>query len=135
MLLYSQDSLALRICKVCKLPGKKKAWLNFPLLDNLLVTIATLVQDGVQNSPLTLHTGIGFHLHLGLTPLDAISLVTGNEVGKEKRIGSLGTILGKDAYEQQVDNLGLVHLDGAQHVPPAKGEQTAATTLLQSLCQ
>ena len=135
MLLYSQDSLALRICKVCKFPGKKKAWLNFPLLDNLLVTIATLVQDGVQNSPLTLHTGIGFHLHLGLTPLDAISLVTGNEVGKEQSVGSLGTILGKDAYEQQVDNLGLVHLDGAQHVPPAKGEQTAATTLLQSLCQ
>ena len=93
------------------------------------------MQDGVQNTPLSLHTCITLHLYLSFAPLDTISLITGNEVGKEKCVGTLGTVLGKDAYEQQIGYLSLVHLDNAKQVPPTKGEQSATTTFLQGFCQ
>ena len=36
--------------------------------------------DGMEVRPLTLHILIGLHLHLTLTPLDAIAIIPGYEV-------------------------------------------------------
>ena len=61
-----------------------------------------------QSSPLTLHTRIGFQLYLGFAPFNAVLLVPWNQVGKEKRIGALGTIFWKNTDEEEVNDVGLV---------------------------
>ena len=81
-------------------------------LDFLDIAFTALVVDRVQWSPLSLHRRIGLHLHLRLSPFDAILLIDWYQISKEKRIGTLGTILRKDSDQQEIDNLGLVELDG-----------------------
>ena len=68
--------------------------------------------DGIERSPLSLDTFIALHFHLGLSPLKAILDVAGNEVGKEDGVSALGSVLGQEANEQEVDTLGLMPLDG-----------------------
>ena len=101
-------------------------------LDFLDIAFTALVVDRVQWSPLPLHCRIGLHLHLRLSPLDAILLIDRNQVGKEERIGTFGTILRKDADQQEIDNLGLVELDGTQEMPPSEWQHSASMALLQS---
>ena len=81
-------------------------------LDFLDIAFTAFVLDRTQWSPLSLHCRIGFHLHLCLSPLDAVLLIDRNQVGKEERIGTFGTLLRKDTDQQEIDDLGLVELDG-----------------------
>ena len=81
-------------------------------LDFLDIAFTAFVLDRTQWSPLSLHCRIGFHLHLCLSPLDAVLLIDRNQVGKEERIGTFGTILRKDTDQQEIDDLGLVELNG-----------------------
>ncbi len=90
------------------------------LFNNLLVAFSALVHHWGQSSPLSLHARIGLQLYLGFTPLNSVLLVPRNQVGKEERIGSLGTILWKNADEKEVNDVGLVLLDGSQHVEPCR---------------
>ena len=66
---------------------------------------------GFKCLPLALHTGVAFQLHLCLPPLESIFLVAGNEIGEKQGIGPLGAVFGQDAYEEQIDDFGLVELD------------------------
>ena len=58
-----------------------------------------------QSSPLSLHTGIGFQLNLGLSPLNTILLVPRYQIGKEKCIRPLGTIFRKNTDEEEVNDV------------------------------
>ena len=88
-----------------------------------------------QSSPLTLHARIGLQLYLGFSPLNSVLLIPRNQVGKEERIGALGTILWKNADEKEVNDVGLVLLDGSQHVEPSEWQQSASAALSQGMSQ
>jgi hypothetical protein len=65
----------------------------------------------------------------------AVLLVPRNQVGKEKRIGSLSTIFRKNTDEKEVNDVGLVLFDGSQHVEPAERQQSATAALSQGMSQ
>ena len=67
-----------------------------------------------QWTPLALHTLVRLHFYLALAPLEAVGLVAGDEVGKEQRVGSLGTVFGQKSHQQQVHAFGLVELYSTQ---------------------
>ena len=73
---------------ICKFSKKKILYLY------KLFTIATMsaVLSGIKILPLAAHILIGFHLWHSLCPLEAIALNLLNEVVKNERIGTLGTI-------------------------------------------
>ena len=60
----------------------------------LAVAIAALVHHGVERTPLALHALVALKLHLSLSPLYAVGLVSRYEVREEQRIGALAAIFG-----------------------------------------
>ena len=78
-----------------------------------------------------MYVGVGLHLHLCLSPLEAVFLIAWDKVVEEQGVGTLGTIFRQEAYKQQVYTLSLVELDGPEHVPPSKREETATMAFLQ----
>ena len=95
-----------------------------------LVASAALVLERLEIAPLALHVLVRLHLHLAFAPFDAIFVVPGNEVIEHECIDAFRAVLGQNANHLQVDDVGLMELQCAQHVPPAKGPQAAAMAFL-----
>ena len=81
----------------------------------------------LQILPLAEHSVIGFHLLHGFGPFESVALEPGDEVVEDEGIGPLGPIVGQNADEQQVYDVGLVPLDDTQQVPPATRKQLSTT--------
>ena len=75
----------------------------------------------IEILPLSLNGRIGLHVYMTLAPLEIVLLIDGYQVVEEQGVGTLGAILGQDAYEEQIDNVGLVELQSANDVPPTEG--------------
>ena len=85
----------------------------------------------VEVFPLALNLIVGLHLHVGLTPLEAVLLVVRYEVVEEQCIGALLLILGQDAHQHHIDTLGLTELQRTQTMPPPERQKASSVTLLQ----
>ena len=102
---------------------------NSYLLDNLLIAVSALVHYWVKAPHCPCTPALVFQFYLGFSPFNAVLLVRRNQVGKEKRIGSLGTIFRKNTDEKEVNDVGLMLLDGSQHMIPAERKQSATAAL------
>ena len=52
---------------------------------------------------------------------------------EEQGVGAFSSVFRQDAYQQEVDDIGLVELQGTDDMPPAKGEKASVVTFLQGL--
>ena len=86
---------------------------------------------GFQILPLRQHTLVAFHLRTRFSVFEVVALEPLNQVVEDNRVGSFGTVFGQDTYQQQVNDTGLVPLQGAQQRPPAKGQQLAVAGFAQ----
>ena len=59
------------------------------LLDRFLIAASSLVALTLEILPLSLHLLVGLHLDMRLAPLEAILLISGDEVVKEESVGAL----------------------------------------------
>ena len=59
------------------------------LLDGFLIAASSLVALTLEILPLSLHLLVGLHLDMRLAPLEAILLISGDEVVKEESVGAL----------------------------------------------
>ena len=91
--------------------------------------------DGVQWAPLALYAAVALHLHLRFPPFEPILHVAGDEVGKDKGVGTFCPVFRQHTYQKQVHSLGLVPLDGAQQIPPSEREKPPAAAFLQCPAQ
>ena len=83
----------------------------------------TTVLRGFQILPLGEHTLVGFHLWTRLCPFEVITLEPADQVVEDQGIGSLATVFGRHADQQQIHNGGLMLLQDLQQMPPAEGEK------------
>ena len=84
----------------------------------------------VEVLPLALYLTVGFQLHVGLTPLEAILLIPRDEVVEQQGVGSLLLVLGQDAYQHHIDTLGLMEFQRTETMPPAERPQASSVALL-----
>ena len=56
----------------------------------------------IEVLPVREHTLVGLHLRTGHRPLEAIALEPADEIVEDEGIGTLATVLGQHADEQQV---------------------------------
>jgi hypothetical protein len=78
---------------------------------------------------------VGLHLDIRLSPLEAILLIYRYQAVKQQGISAFGPILRQNAYEQEIDGISLMELQGTEDMPPAEGEESAFATFLQSPAQ
>ena len=64
----------------------------------------------VQVLPLCQHLRIALHHRHRLSPLEAVALELVDEVVKNQSVGTLGAVFRQNAYQQQVDGIGVVAL-------------------------
>ena len=64
----------------------------------------------VQILPLRLYGQVALHLGHGVSPLEAVTLELVDEVVENQGVGTLRTVLGQYAYQQQVNDVRLVPL-------------------------
>ena len=100
------------------------------LLYLLDIAAAPLVVFTVEILPLALHFVVCLHLHMCLSPFISALHVSRDEIGKEERVGSLGTVFGQYAHEQQVHYLGVSELEGSEDVPPSERCESASAAFL-----
>lgn len=83
--------------------------------------------------PLALDTGIGLHLRHCLSPFKAITVILLNQIGKNKRVGSLLAIFRKNTYQEQIYRIRLVPLQNLQHLQPTRREKLTIAYLAQRI--
>ena len=84
-----------------------------------------------QILPLRLYLFVGLHLDIGLAPLEAELLVTGNQVVEQQGVGTFLLVFRQETNQHQVETLSLVKLQSLEAMPPSEGEQASVLTLLQ----
>lgn len=80
----------------------------------------TAMLFALQILPLALNTGIGLHLRHCLSPFKAITAILLNQIGKNKRVGSLLAIFRKNTNQEQIYRIRLVPLQNLQHLQPTR---------------
>ena len=74
----------------------------------------------VEVFPLTLYLIVGFHLHIGLAPLEAILLIPRDEVVEQQGVGTFLLILGQDTNQHHIDTLGLMEFSARRQCHPVR---------------
>ena len=73
------------------------------------------------------------HLRHCLCPFKAITAILLNQIGKNKRIGSLLAIFRKNTNQEQIYRIRLVPLQNLQHLQPTRREKLAIAYLAQRI--
>ena len=89
----------------------------------------------VEILPLCLNGGIALHVHMTLAPLEAVLLIDGYQGVEKQGIGTLGTVFGQHTDQEQIDDIRLMELQGADDMPPAERQEATLAALLQGFGQ
>ena len=89
----------------------------------------------LQILPLRLHLLVGFHFNVRLAPLETVLLIDGYQGIEKQGVGTLGTVFGQYTDQEQIDDIRLMELQGADDMPPTERQEATLVALLQGLGQ
>ena len=89
----------------------------------------------VEIHPLSLNGGVTLHVHMTLTPLETVLLIDGYQGIEKQGVGTLGTVFGQYTDQEQIDDIRLMELQGADDMPPTERQEATLVALLQGLGQ